>query len=84
MLCKVLSSNVQYNGICNGHGIPLVFMLLHGKSESSCRSMWSTIRALCERRNLTLEPTCTTIHIDFEVDMHTVLNNAHCTLKNEL
>ena len=62
--------------------VPLVFMLLPGKSESIYRSMWSAIRSLCERRNLTLEPT--TMHIDFEVAMHTVLQNAQCTFKNKL
>ena len=79
MLCKALSSNVQYNELCNGHYAPLVFMLLPRKSENICRSMWSAIRALCESHNLTLEPT--TIHIDFEEAMHTVLKNAQCTLK---
>ena len=59
-----------------------MFMLLPGKSESIYRSMWSAIRASCERHNLTLE--LTTVHVDFEVAMHTVLKNAQCTFKNEL
>ena len=84
MLCKVPSSNLQYNGLCNGHGVPLVFRFLPGKSESICRSMWSAIRAICERLNLTVEPTCTTVHIDFEVAMHSVHKNSQCTFKNEL
>ena len=45
-------------------------MLLPGKSES---------RSLCERRNLTIEPT--TGHIDIEVALYTVLKNAQRTLK---
>ena len=45
-------------------------MLLLEKSES---------RSLCERRNLTIEPT--SVHIDFEVAMHTVLKNYQCTFK---
>ena len=57
-------------------------MLLPVKSESIYRSMWSAIRSLCERCDLTLEPT--TVHIDFEVAMHTVLKKAQCTFKNEL
>ena len=51
------------HGLCKGHYVPLVFMLLPGKSESIYRSMWSAIRSLCERGNLTLEPT--TVHIEF-------------------
>ena len=56
--------------------------MLPRKSESIYCSMWSAIRSLCERRNLTLEPT--TVHIDFEVAMYTVLKNAQYTFKNEL
>ena len=65
-------------------------MLLPGKSESIYHvkwhstlpfSMWSAIRSLCERCELTLVPT--TVLKDFEVDMHTVLKNAQCTFKNE-
>ena len=52
---------------CNVHYVPLVFMLLPGKSESIYHSMRSAIRSLCERRGLTLEPT--TVHKDFEVAM---------------
>ena len=70
------------HGLCNVHYVPLVIMLLPGKSESIYHSMWSAIRSLCERCNLTFEPT--PVHIDFEVAMHTVLKNAHCTFKNEL
>ena len=58
------------HGICSGHYVPLVSMLLPGKSES---------RSLCERRNLTIEPT--TGHIDIEVALYTVLKNAQRTLK---
>ena len=50
----------MYNihGLCNRHFVPSVFMLLPGKSESIYRSsMWSAIRSLFERRNLTIEPT---------------------------
>ena len=59
----------MYNihGLCNGHYVPLVFMLLPGKSESIYRSMWSATISLCE--NLTLEPT--TVHIDFKVHVAT-------------
>ena len=57
-------------------------IFLPGKSGIIYRSMWSAIRSLCERHNSTLEPT--TVHINFEVAMHTVLENAQCTFKNEL
>ena len=67
--------------LCNEHYFPLVFILLPGKSESIYCSMWSAIRSLCERRE-TLEPT--TVHIDFEVAMHTLVENTQCTFKNEL
>ena len=63
--------------VCNGHYVPLVFM--PGKSESVYHSMCSAIRSLCERQNLTLEPT--TVHIDYEVAMHTVLKNVQCTFE---
>ena len=74
----------MYNihGLCNGHYVPLVFMLLPGKSESIYHSMWSAIRSLCERCNFTFGPT--TVHIDFKVVVHIVLKNAQCMLKNEL
>ena len=77
--CTIYTCN---HGLCNGHYVPLVFMLLPGKSESINRSMWSAISSLCKRHILTFKPT--TVHIDFEVAMHTVLNNAQCTFKNEL
>ena len=74
----------MYNihGLCSGHYVPLVFMLLPEKSESIYPSMWSALRSLCGRSNLTLEPT--TLHIDFEVTIHTVLKIAQCTFKDEL
>ena len=53
------------HGLCNGHYVSLVFMLLSGKSEIIYCSMWSAIRCLCERHNLCLEST--TVHIDVEV-----------------
>ena len=57
-------------------------MLLPGKSESIYHSMWSAIkRSLSDICNLTLEPT--TVHIDFEVAMDTVLKNAQCTFESE-
>ena len=73
----------MYNihGLCNGHYVPLVFMLLLGKSECIYGSLWSAIRSLFERC-LTLEPT--TVHIDFEVAKHTVLKNAQCTFKKRV
>ena len=70
--------NIQ--GLCNGHYVPVVSMLLPGMSESMYRSMWSAMRSLCERHNLTLQP----ITVHFEVATHTVLKNAQCTFKNEL
>ena len=73
MLCKVFLQIYNTHGLCNGHFVPLVFMLLPGKSEIIYRSMWSAIRFLCERRNLTID------HIYFEVTIHTVLKNAQCT-----
>ena len=74
----------MYNihGLCNGHYVPLVFMMVPGKSERIYPCMWSVIRSLCERRNLTLEPT--TLHIYLKVALHTVLKNAQFTFKNEL
>ena len=48
--------------------------VLPGKPVFIYRSMWNAIRSLCERHNSTLEPT--TVHINFEVAMHTVLKNA--------
>ena len=71
----------MYNihGLCSGHYVPLVFVLLPGKSVSIYSSMWSAIRSLREWRNLTLEPT--TVHIDFKVAINTVLNNVQCTFK---
>ena len=85
VLLNVVQCYLQmYNihGLCNEHYVPIVFMLLPGKLESIYCSMWSAIRYLWERRNCTLGPT--TIHIDFGVEMHTVLKNAQCTYKNEL
>ena len=74
----------MYNihGLCNRQYVPLVFMLLPGKSESIYCSIWSAIKSLFERHNLTLEPT--TVHIEFEVAKHTVLKNAQSIFKNEL
>ena len=65
-----------------GHYVPFVLVFLPGKSDIIYHSMWSAIRSSCERHNSTLEPT--TVHINFEVAMHTVLKNAQCTFKNEL
>ena len=70
------------HGLCNRHYVPLVLVLLPGKSESIYCSMWSAVRSFCERRNLTLEPI--TVHIDFQVVMHTVLKNVQCTINNQL
>ena len=72
-VCLVLNDASTLVGICNGHHVPLVFLLLPGKSES---------RSLCKRRNLILEPT--NVHIDIKVAMYTVLKNAQCTFKKEL
>ena len=37
------------HGLCNGHYVPLVFILLPEKSESIYRSMWIAITSLFER-----------------------------------
>ena len=70
-----------FNCTLYGHYVPIVLVLLPGKSDIIYRygSLWSAIRSLCERHNSTLEPT--TVHINFEVAMHTVLKNAQCTFK---
>ena len=44
-------------GLCNGHYVPLVSMLLPGMSESIYLRIWNAIRSLYERGNLTHEPT---------------------------
>ena len=61
------------------HYVPFVLVFLPGKSDIIYRSMWSAIRCLCEIHNSTIEPP--TVHINFEVAMHTVLKNAQCTFK---
>ena len=65
-----------------GHYVPIVLVLLVGKSDIIYRSIRSAIRSFCERHISTFEPT--TVHINFEVAMHIVLKNAKCTFKNEL
>ena len=84
--CCAKSFLQMYNvhGLCNEHYlfVPLVSMLLPGKSESIYRRMWSAIRSFCDIRNLTLGPT--NVQIEFEVAMHIVLKNAQCTFKSEL
>ena len=80
--CYFRMYNIHVNVLCNEHYVPIVLILLSGKLESIYCSMWSAIKSLWERRNLTLGPT--TFHIDFEVAIHTVLKNAQCTFKNEL
>ena len=62
--------------------VSLVFIMLSGKTESIYRTMWSAIRSLCERNNLLLKST--SVHMDFEVAIDTMLKNAQCTFKNEL
>ena len=73
---EVLSLIVHYMDIY----VPFVLVVLPGKSDIIYRSMWSTKNSLCQRHNSTLEPT--TVHINFEVAMYTVLKNAQCTFKN--
>ena len=70
-----------FNCTIYGSYFPIVLVLLPEKSDIIYRygSMWSAIRSLFERHNSTLKPT--TVHINFEVAMHTVLKNAQCTFK---
>ena len=60
----------MYNihGLCIGHYVLLVFMVLPGKSES-----------IGKGNILTLEPT--TVNIDFEVTMYAVPKKARCISK---
>ena len=73
MLCNVVSSNYNILGLCNGHIVHFVFMLLPGKSESIYCSIRNAVRYLCKRHNQTHEYHHSHI-IDFEIVMHTVLN----------
>jgi hypothetical protein len=61
------------HGFRNGHFVPLVFALLSGKSRRVYRNMWNSLKAACTERNFILQPKL--IHVDFELTMHTVLND---------
>ena len=61
------------HGFRNGHFVPLVFALFSGKSRRVYRNMWNSLKAACTERNFILQPKL--IHVDFELTMHTVLND---------
>ena len=61
------------HGYKNGHYVPLVFCLLPNKTSLTYSSMWTLIKNLCADRQLQLLPT--NIHVDFEVTMHSAIEN---------
>ena len=59
------------HGFKNGHYIPLVFCLLPYKSGDCYRKMFSLLKECCAKCNVIMN--FTTIHVDFEETMHTVV-----------
>ncbi|XP_068238357.1 uncharacterized protein [Palaemon carinicauda] len=59
------------HGLCNGHYIPLVYVLLAGKSEEIYRTMWKCLHDICVSKNLQLQPSV--LHVDFEFPILTIL-----------
>ena len=53
--------------------VPLVVALLSGKSDTVYRNMWNSLKAACTERNFNIHSKL--IHVDFELTMHTVLND---------
>lgn len=60
------------HGYMNGNYIPLVFILLPGKSELIYRSAFSSLLTMCTERGFLLTPSV--IHVDFE---DTVMKMVH-------
>jgi hypothetical protein len=52
------------HGLRNGHYVPLVFVLLSGKSECVYNHYLASLVELCSNRTITLKPEI--IHVDFE------------------
>jgi hypothetical protein len=52
------------HGLRNGHYVPLVFVLLSGKSECVYNHCLTSLVELCSNRNIILKPEI--IHVDFE------------------
>ena len=72
---KICHQMYQIHGLCSGHYVPLVFMLLPGKS---------TFTVACGVPYNLYVKDIKLLNLPFEEAMHTVLTNAHCTFKNEL
>ena len=71
----------SFNCTIYGHYVPIVLVLLPRKTSFTvtvaCGVPYDL--SLCERHNSTIDHT--TVHINFEVAMHTVFKNVQCTFK---
>ena len=61
------------HGYCSGNYVPLVFMLLPGKSETTYRESFSMLIRECAEREYVLKPDI--IHVDFEVAVINVVQD---------
>ncbi|CAG2205087.1 unnamed protein product [Mytilus edulis] len=61
------------HGFKNGNYIPLVFILLTGKSEEIYHHGFTNLVEVCDDRNLTLKPKM--VHVDFEDRVMVVVRN---------
>jgi hypothetical protein len=61
------------HGFQNGHYLPLVFILLSGKSEALYRQCMSSIVQLCTDNDFNLKPDI--VHVDFEESMMKVIHS---------
>lgn len=55
------------HGYRNGHYVPLVYILMNGKSSALYNTCLSTLINLCSEKRLTFEPDI--VHVDFEEAM---------------
>ena len=60
------------HGLKNGHFVPLIYALLPDKRELTYKTLWTFIIDICSSMDLQLQPSV--VHVDFEVAMHTVIN----------
>ncbi|CAG2206186.1 unnamed protein product [Mytilus edulis] len=70
---KFFNQLYTIHGFKNGNYIPLVFILLTGKSEEIYHHCFTKLVELCNDRNLTLKPK--TVHVDFEDRVMVVVRN---------
>ena len=59
------------HGFSNGNCVPLVYVLLSGKSEDVYRTCLTSIIGLCDDKNLKFKPEI--IHVDFELTVMNVI-----------